>query len=344
MGGPVKSKLILFALLASIAGMALADQQEAAKSTPPLSALQAAREITPQKEQIAGISQEYVLGIGDVIEVTVIGVPELVRQEFTLDGQGRISMPYINQVRLYGSTAHDAQIKIAALFEASFLENPQVSVRIKEYKSQYYYVLGAVNKPGRYPMAQPIYLLDALTTAGGLTDSADVQVRIRPGSPDILPQEAGSSSVSGQQEINLAELFYNGDPRRNVLIHTGDTITVPPRKAALYYVMGEVQKQGSYPMGTTDKITISRALANAGGPLKTASAGKSLIIRQVTGSEIPTKIQVDATAILQGKIRDVELQENDIVWIPGSTTKTLGKGFLGGLNGIFGTLLLIGVR
>jgi polysaccharide export outer membrane protein len=318
---------------------ALADPSESALCQVPPGQGQSPADSNPR----IGSGQDYVLGAGDIILVTVIGIPGLEKQEYTLDAAGRISLPYINQVKLSGLTAHDAQVKIAARFEVDLLENPQVAVKVKEYKSQFYWILGAVSKPGRYPLAQQMFLIDALTTAGGLTDKADVQVRIRHGVTDPNPQ-ASASPAENEQTINLAELFYNGDPSRNLGIRTGDVITVPERKESLYYVLGDVTKQGAFPIEKGEKPTLSRAVANAGGILKTAAPGKSMIIRPIPGSDMPKQIKVDIMSVVKGNSRDVELQQNDIVWVPGSATKTLGRGMMGGLNGIFGTLLLIGIR
>jgi polysaccharide biosynthesis/export protein len=296
--------------------------------------------------------QEYVLGPGDVIEVSVIGIPGLDQKEFALDGQGRISLPYLKQVRLQGMTAHEAEIKIAALYEVSLLEDPQVSVRIKEFKSQYCYVLGAVQKPGRFQLAQQISLLDALTLAGGLTDKADVRIMIyhspaqpsQQGAPPGLPaQGIQPANSTPAQEINLADLLNLTDPQRNLVIHSGDIVNVPERRQGLYFVLGDIQRPGAFPIQNNEKATLSKALANAGGPLRTAAAGKTTIIRPKPGSDLPEQIKVDANAVLKGEIRDIELRENDVVLVPGSTSKTLGKNFLGGLNSFLASALIFAI-
>lgn len=320
-------------------------QQQEPTSPPQQGAAQSLKEKSTSLEIPVNPSEEYVLGPGDIIEISVIGIPGLEHQELTLDGQCRISLPYINQIRLNGMTAHDAETKIAALYEVSLLQDPQVSVKVKEHKSQYCYVFGAVRNPGKYQLAQQTFLLDALTLAGGLTDKADVRLRIRHGyATDSTPQANDSSVPTESQEINLTELFDNGDPRRNIAIHSGDVITVPERREGLYFVMGDIQKPGAFTLPNHEKVTLSRALANAGGPLKTAAAGKTMIIRPKPGSELPTQIRVDATAVLKGKIQDVELQDNDIVLVPGSATKTVGKNFFAGLNSLLTSLLILGVR
>ncbi len=343
----MKCGMILLAILTDLAVFPSGAQPQALQQDPAANRVVAS---DPLEKQLQGemathASQDFILGPGDIIEVTVIGIPGLERQEFTLDGECKIYLPYVNQVRLYGMTAHDAQIKIAALFEVSLLQNPQVTVRVKEFKSQFCYVLGAVHNPGKVQLTQPAFLLDALTLAGGLTDKADVRLRIRHGSPPESTIQAGESSAASEaQEIILTDLFHNGDPRRNIAIHSGDIITVPERKEALYFVVGDIQKPGPFSIPDNERATLSRALANAGGPLKTASGKQTLIIRQNPGGNLPTQIKVDAIAVLKGEIRDVELMENDIVLVPGSASKTLGKSFFTGMNNFLGILLWIGLR
>jgi len=295
--------------------------------------------------------QDYLLGAGDIIEVSVIGIPGLEPKDYTLDGQGRISLPYLNQVRLLGLTAREAQVKIAAQYEVSLLEDPQVSVRIKEFKSQYYYVLGAVNKSGRFQLTRQTSLLDALTLAGGLTDKADVRIliyhdaasqpsRAIPADPANPAQETSGAA----QEINLADLLTLTDPRRNYVVQSGDIINVPERKQGLYFVLGDIQKPGAFPIAANEKPMLSMALAHAGGPLGTAASNKTMIIRPRPGSDLPEQIKVDAIAVLKGEVRDIELQENDIVLVPGSASKTLGKTFLQGLNSFLASAMIIAIR
>jgi polysaccharide biosynthesis/export protein len=289
------------------------------------------------------VNQEYVLGPGDVVEVTVLGIANLDQREFMLDGQGRVSLPYVGQVRLKGATAHEAELKIAALFEVSLIEDPQVAVRVKEFKSQYCYVLGAVQKPAKYQLTEATSLLDALTMAGGLTEKADTRILIYHGSGAksgaVPPADSAEPRI-----IRLAELLSGGNVLLNITIESGDIVSVPERKESLYFVVGDIQKPGVFTMPTGEGVTISRALANAGGPLRTASGDKTLIIRKRPGLEMPEQIKVNAVAILRGEARDVELLENDIVLVPGSATKTLGKSLFLGLNYFLNSLLILGVR
>jgi polysaccharide export outer membrane protein len=305
----------------------------------------------------AGSAKEYLLGPGDKIELTVVGIPGLDRKEFSLDAQGQIYVPYLGQVKLLGLSARDVESELIRMFAVSLLEDPQVTVGIKEYKSQYFYVMGSVNKPGKFPLIQSTDILDALSLAGGLTVKADPRIKIyrypqERQSPDSQANTASAkegieSSDSSEPvtplDISLAELLEGEQSNHRLPILSGDVITVQDRKEKSYYVLGDILKPGAYAMPAEKNVALSQALANAGGMLKTAAGKKMMIVRRKANQELPEQILVDAYALLKGTIRDFDLLENDIVLVPGSASKTLGKSFLSGVSGVLTTLLVVGI-
>jgi polysaccharide export outer membrane protein len=300
---------------------------------------------------------EYLLGPGDVIELTVVGIPGLDKKEFALDAQGKIAVPYVGQIELMGLTNREAESKLAALFSDSMLEDPQITVAVKEYRSHYYYVMGAVSKPGKYPLTHSTGIVDALAIAGGLTEKAEPKIKIyrysRPQPLDGTSADAGSGEEgagppnpppSNPLEISLPDLLGNAQDVNRRAIRSGDVIEVQERKDRVYYVLGDIPRPGAFTMPPNRSMVFSQALASAGGMLKTASGKKVTIIRQKPGQTLPEQIKVNAYAVLKGDTKDIDLLENDIVLVPGSASKTLGKTFVSGLTGILTTLLLIGTR
>ncbi len=300
---------------------------------------------------------DYRLGPGDVVEVSVAAIPELARIEFTLDAQGKISVPYVDEVDLLGFTVRQAESKLVRMFGASLLEDPQVTVRIKEYRSRYYYVIGSVIKPGKYQLTRETDLLDALALAGGLRDKADTRIRVHrfsnKGEPTLPITEAGGDSgiaaaggfaSSATIEVDLNELLSEGAGRTRMAIYSGDVISVEERKNKAYYVLGDIRNPGAFPIPVDECAALSQALGNAGGLLNTAAGEKTKIIRYNKPGELPELIEVDAYALLKGNIKDIELRANDIVVVPGSFSKTMGKSFLSGVSGVLTTLLIIGTR
>ena len=284
---------------------------------------------------------EYLLGPGDVIEVTVVGIPGLEKKALTLDSKGRISVPYIGDVGLLGLTVRDSEAKLIQLFSVSLLEDPQVSLSILEHKSQNYYVMGAVRKPGKYSMSESTDILDALSLAGGLTEKADSKIKLYrfsqpPGSDNFVP--------SNPIEINLQILLENAHSNHRMAILSGDVIEVQERKEKNYYVLGDVLRPGPFLMNPDETMVFSRALGSAGGMLKTASGKNAVIVRQKEGSPTPERIYVNAYAVLKGDAEDIELINNDLVIVPGSASKTLGKSFLSGVSSVLSALIVIAAR
>ncbi len=301
---------------------------------------------------------DYLLGPGDIIEITVVGIPGLDKKQFALDGQGGISVPYLGQVDLLGVTTRDAEFKLARLFAASLLEDPQVTISIREYRSQYYYIMGAVNRPGKYALSQSTDLLDALSLAGGLTDKADSKIKIYRYSQQPAEEQkfadmgvrednvksANEAIPSNALEISLPDLLESGQNGNRMVIVSGDVVVVQERKERTYYVLGDIPRPGAFTMRPNERMAFSQALANAGGMLRTASGKKVTIIRKKEGEALPEQIRVNAYAVLKGDVKDPELWENDIVLVPGSASKTLGKSFMSGFVGILTTVLIIGVH
>ncbi len=276
-------------------------------------------------------SQDYLLGPGDVIEVTVFGIEELKLKELTLDSEGVISLPFINDIQLIGLTPRESEIRIATLYEASVMKNPQVSVSVKEYRSQFINVLGAVFKPGTYQLTRRTYLVDALAMAGGfLTEKAESKAFIHRAEPS-------KETI----EIDIFQLLEQGDASLNVPVYAGDVISVPERIERYYYVLGDVNRGGAFEIKKGETITFSQALASAGGLMSTAKTSKTSVMRQqADGGSI--QIPMDAKKVLRGQSEDILITQNDVVFVPGSTTKTIGKGLLNGLGNVLAAFIYVG--
>jgi polysaccharide biosynthesis/export protein len=293
----------------------------------------------------ARFSQDYLLGPGDIIEATVFGIEDLKKKALTLDSEGKISLPFINTVELIGLTPRESEVKIATLYEASVMKNPQVSVSVKEYRSQFINVLGAVLKPGSYQLTRRAFLVDALAMAGGLlADKAESKVYVHRAALTTASQAKVASGVGTNEslEIDLVQLLEKGDISLNIPIYAGDVISVPERVEHFFYVLGDVNKGGAFEIKKGEQITLMKALASAGGMMPTAKASKVAIIR--SGPDGKTKqTPINASKLLKGEIEDVAIAQNDVVFVPGSTTKTLRGGILNSIGSILGTIVYAGL-
>lgn len=114
-------------------------------------------------------SSDYRIGAQDLLEISVFGVQEL-DKEVRVNSNGQISLPLIGGVMAGGRTIPELERDLAKKYADGFLQNPQVSVFVKEFTSQRLTVEGAVNKPGIYPITGKTTLLQAIALAGGVDD------------------------------------------------------------------------------------------------------------------------------------------------------------------------------
>ena len=122
--------------------------------------------------------RDYRIGADDLLEIQVFGVDQLTRT-VRVNGRGMVSLPLVGAVEVGGLTAQQAEARIVKLLGDTYLQDPQVSLFIKEYTSQRVIIEGAVNKPGVYPLRGPTTLLQSLAVAGGqgsLSDMSEVML------------------------------------------------------------------------------------------------------------------------------------------------------------------------
>jgi polysaccharide export outer membrane protein len=245
------------------------------------------------------------LGVGDLIEISVFGVPDL-STKARISGSGDVYLPLIDYVHLADLTTDEAQELIQKRLEdGGFVRGPHVSIFVDESASQAITLVGEVNHPGAYPAIGERRLFDLISAAGGLTDRAGRNVTIeRRGDP--------GQKVELQLSANLTE-----DTKDNVDIFPGDTIIVS--RAGIVYVVGDV----SHPSGfriEDNTITVLKALALVGGSTRTSALSKTKILRE-TPSGIQ-EIPVNLKKILYAKAPDIALVKGDVLFIPGSAAKS----------------------
>jgi len=260
----------------------------------------------PEKaSRVVTNSSALVLGPGDEVEVTVYGAPDLSGHS-RVSADGNISMPLIGYVRIAGLSSSEAEGAIEAkLRQNNVVKDPQVSVYVKEYGSSGISVAGEVAKPGFYSALGPHRLFDVLQAAGGPTDKA-----------------ANEAVISHRDQKDATTVHISKDPvemaASNVDLQPGDTVVVP--KAGIVYVLGEVTRPGGYVLNSTGGITVLQVVAVAGGPTHIASPGKTRLLRRTENGF--QEQQINLTKLLRGKVHDVSVRNDDILFIPSSAIKT----------------------
>lgn len=126
----------------------------------------------------AGGFGEYRIGPGDLLEIQVFGTGDLSRT-VRVNQRGFISLPLIEQIQAAGRTDQELEKEISVLLAKDYIQNPQVSVFIKEYTSQRVTVEGEVKKRGMFPLKGQTTLMQAIALADGLdtyAKTSDVKV------------------------------------------------------------------------------------------------------------------------------------------------------------------------
>jgi len=122
-------------------------------------------------------SDAYKIGASDVLDISVFNVPELSKTVQVAD-TGTINLPLVGEIPAAGRTAQDVERDLTARLGAKYLQNPQVTVFVKEYNSQQVTISGAVNKPGVYPIRSKTSLLQIVAMAAGFTSGSDSTVLV----------------------------------------------------------------------------------------------------------------------------------------------------------------------
>lgn len=270
-------------------------------------------------------SERYRIGPGDVLDVRIYNRPQLSREAVRVEGNGMIRMPLIDgEIQAACKTEGELAKDISTRY-ARYYRNLPVDVFIKEYHAREVALIGAVNEQGRYQMQRRIRLLELLTFAKGPSEKAGQTINIvRAPRTDLCATASDTTKAEGGFISFRLNNTLRGDETANPYVEPGDIVTIP--EADQVYIVGNVYSPKSLPL--REPITVSRAIAMAGGPLRDSKTDKIRIRRQ-TGDGTQVEMFVNLNAIAQKKAEDVQLRPNDIVEVSESTGKSIMRGLLG---------------
>ncbi len=302
-------------------------QPTADKAVPPVAVAPVAAATTSKTPATLTTNDDdrYRIGPGDMLDIRILNRPNLSRDAVRVEGNGLIRMPLIDE-EIHAACKTEGELaKDIAERYTKFYRKPQVDVFIKEYHSRQVAVIGAVNEQSRFELQRRIRLLDLLTYAKGTSPKAGQTINIVHAPRVQACQKAGESADdAGFSSYKLSETLQ-GDPRANPFIEAGDIITVP--EANLVYVVGNVYTPLTIPL--KEPITLSRAVAMAGGVKQDSKKDKVRIVRQEPGAATSKEIVVDLTAIEKKRADDIALMPNDIIDVPTSGSKTFLRSLIG---------------
>jgi polysaccharide biosynthesis/export protein len=299
----------------------------------------------------AASSQEYRIGSEDVLDINVFAAPELNRQ-VRVSASGEISLPLLGGIRAAGLTPRELERVLEELLHQKYMNDPHVSVFVRDIESHPVSVIGAVRKPGVFQIRGRKTLLEVLSLAEGVADDAGETVVIMRGAglqnmPESLTEkstaftESPSTQHSGKSvepalglnlnkddlpresvvQLNLKELLESADLSRNPVVYPGDIVKVA--RAGIVYVVGAVERPGGFAMKTNEKISVLQAMALSGGLTRTAAKSGVRIIRSDEESGARTETPIDLGKIFAGKAPDPTLTSGDIVFVRDSAAKTV---------------------
>jgi polysaccharide export outer membrane protein len=202
-----------------------------------------------------------------------------------------------------------------------------VDVFIKEYHSKQVAIIGAVNDQSRFELQRRVRLLELLTYAKGPSPKAGQTINI------VHSQAASLCDSADDDDINKTFSSFKlsdtlrGDPSANPYLEAGDIVTLPEAEQA--YVVGNVFTPLTIPL--KEPVTLSRAIAMAGGVKQDTKKDKIRIMRQEPGSTTKKEIIVDLSAIERRHAEDPVLAANDIVEVQTSAGKSFIRSLFQGV-------------
>ena len=236
--------------------------------------------------------EEYLLGPGDIIKITVFKNPDL-SAEARVSESGTIGYPLIGTVPVKGLTLPGAEHRIAQLLkDGGFVLNPQVNILLTVAVGNQVSVLGEVNKPGRYPTdGAGGHLSGMLASAGGVSAAGS----------DIVVVTGTRGGKSFRKEVDVAKMSQSGNATDDLDLQGGDTLFVG--RAPQFYVDGQVTRPGGYRL---DKgMTVRQALAAGGGVTgKGTMRGIVLHRREAGGKMKESRVSLDA-----------EVRDQDVIYV-----------------------------
>ncbi len=271
--------------------------------------------------------KDYQVGPEDQLIIIIYGQEKLNR-ELRVNGQGEIAMPLVGVVKVADRTPQEIENLLTELYDARFLVNPQISVKVKEFRHQRVAVTGAVDKPGSYEIIGPRTLLEVLSMAGGFSGrsgaaAGDVINVIRhQNAPDLARTMKAGGKVqpfapkTETLVLNLRLLVSGQEPQLNITVRNGDVVYVP--FAGTAYVLGGVRKPGN--ITVKENLTVSQAIAIAGGIDPILGTSKITVMRFDEHGK-PISLNTNLNNIIARSDPDIPLKDNDVVVVNESTLK-----------------------
>jgi polysaccharide export outer membrane protein len=288
----------------------------------------------------------YKVGVADLMKISVFDVPEL-ELTTTVNDAGYVSLPLVGSVQFAGYTIEECRRRLTAEL-SSFVRNPQVLISLQEFGSQKVAVLGAVSKPGSFPLRKGVTAIsDVISEAGGPGADSGNFIRFL---PVELTQIPSTNDPAARAQLAVNTLLNQGDERHlgvevplNRLIGTtgalpleipvrgGDVVIVP--EAGKVSVDGEVERRGTVDINRG--LTLMGALAAAGGITWSAKYDEVELLRHAGGQTGRLRKILNLELLVNGSQDDILLKSGDIIRVPSLRSRRLQKDTYDTINSFF---------
>jgi len=256
--------------------------------------------------EIPAWQTRYTLGPGDTLTFSIYDRPDLTRENVRIAPDGTVSYLQAVAVRAEGLTLDELRTRIESEL-SQYQKNAKVVITPAEVASKSFSIIGRVKSPGSYTLDRPTSILEAIARADGIQIGS-----VRGSAFELADFERSFVARDGRKlDVDLAELYYEGDFSENAFLEPEDYIYVASNVDNEIYVLGAVDDPGRRKMPVN--LTLAQAIGEAGGFTDAAFRRKVLVVR---GSiHDPQPRVVDMRAVLRGEAKDVQLKSRDIVYV-----------------------------
>ncbi len=253
------------------------------------------------------VPPSILIGPGDMLNVIVFETPEL-SASVRVNQDGDANLPVLGPVHLAGLNSQEASTALENAFRTrGLLLDPHVTVSETEFASQGATVLGEVRSPGVYPTLGSRRLLDMISLAGGVSNTAG-----------RLASVIHRGDAQHPVQIALQPTPASLHAQQNPVVLPGDTVVVA--KAGVIYIIGDVLRPGGILVDNNERLSVIEALSLAGGMNKTAALSQTKLVRKLPAGR--EEIDLNLKHILYGKQADILVSDGDILFVPSSVGKT----------------------
>lgn len=289
-------------------------------------------------------SVNYEIGRGDLLRIRVQQMEEL-NGQFRVSEQGSLVLPLLGSVPVATMTERQAAEKLRGQLR-DFIKDPQVTVAVAEINGSQVSIMGAVARPGVYPIRGfDQTIADVITQAGGIGKEGGSEIYFSPAGEsgdgnehrdvESLALGAGAPGLfAGRQQavpIELSPLYQGKNvPELSIPVRAGDMIVIPP--AGEVFVDGWVNNPGAIRL--TRGMTISQAISNTGGIHFGGSTSRVTLQRKTTDGQAK-EFAIDYDSVSKGGEKDVVLAAGDRISVGANPAKAGPWALYGFVKSIF---------